>query len=233
MQDSGWKRAVRGAKLGAICGLGPTLILFGWYYARNHHLPLPWAQMGLISALLGPLTGAALGGFVQLLIAGSDRVSGPARLVINPITAGLVGGAVTSIVAGVFAIAVFGSYRGPYVGTIESSAMLIAASFSLATLLTMDALRGSQTGGPVSDLIPAAGRVLFAALATAAVTAGTAILLAPSLVSAGIFWTARHLLQTHSVVAVGCVLGISVGAIFGMHLGLSIWLGRRAQRAAG
>lgn len=32
-----------------------------------------------------------------------------------------------------FAVAVFGSHRGPYVGTIESTAMQIAASFSLAT----------------------------------------------------------------------------------------------------
>jgi hypothetical protein len=231
MQNTDWKRAARGAKLGAICGLGPTLILFGWYAVQNRHLQLPWAQIGLIAALLGPFTGAALGGVVSLLIARSDRATGAARLIANPITAGLVGGAVTSILAGVFAISVFGSYRGPYVGTIESSAMLIAACFSLATLLTVDALRGSRIGGPVSDLIPAAGRVFVAAIITTAVTAATAVALAPSLVSTGIFWTARALLQTHGAVTIGCVLGISVGAIFGMHLGLSIWLGRRAARA--
>lgn len=229
MQHTDWKLAARGARLGAICALGPTLILLGWYAAQNHHLPLPWAQIGLISALLGPFTGAALGGVVQLLIARSDRATGCARLFANPITAGLVGGAVTSILAGIFAIAVFGSYRGPYIGTVESTAMLIAACFSLATLLTVDAQRGSRVGGPVSDLIPAAGRVLVAAIATGLVTVGTALVVAPSVISEGIFWTARDLIHVHGTVAVGCVLGISVGAIFGMHLGLSIWLGRRAR----
>lgn len=49
-------------------------------------------------------------------------------------------------------------------------------------------------------------------------TAGAAI----ALVSTGMLWTARHLIQSQSPIAVGCVLGLSVGAIFGMHLGLSI-----------
>ena len=225
MHVNDWKLAGRAARLGAICAIGPTLILFGWYVAQNRQLPMPWAKIGAISALIGTFTGGSLGGVVQLLVARFDRVTGRGRLVANPITAGMLGGALTSILAGVFAVAVFGSFRGPYVGTVESTAMLIAACWALATLLTVDALRGTRTGA-VSDLIPAAGRVILSAMMTAVVTVGTALVVAPSLISEGIFWTARHAIQSHSTVAVGCVLGISVGSIFGTHLGLSIWLGR-------
>lgn len=228
MQASDWKQAGRAARLGAICALGPSLIVFGWYVAKNRHLPLPWAQIGLISALVGTFTGAALGGVVKLLIARFERVTGIARLVANPITAGLVGGAVTSILAGIAAIAVFGSYRGPYVGTLEAASLLIAACFSLATVLTADARHGAGQGR-IADLIPAAIRVVASAIAIGVVTVGITLLVLPSLFTTGMFWTARALISAYGPLVVGCVLGIAVGAIFGAHLGLSIWLGRRAR----
>lgn len=225
---TGWKLAARAARLGAICGVGPSLILFGWYYAKNHHLPMPWMRIGMISALLGVFTGAALGGCVQLLLGGVDRVKGAARLIANPVTAGLVGGALASILAGVFAIAVFGSHRGPYVGTVESAGMLIAACFSLATVLAVDARRGPGAGRVV-DLLPAAGRVVLAAVIVAAATLALTFAIAPSVFCTGVFWTARYAVMVHGPVVVGSVLGILVGAIFGAHLGLSIWLARRAR----
>ena len=224
MQD--WKLAGRAARKGAMCGLGPSVILFAWYAAHHQDLPMPWAQIGVMSALVGTFTGAALGGVVQLLVARFDRLAGRARLVANPITAGLLGGALTSIVAGVFAVAVFGSYHGPYVGTIESAGMLISACWALATLLTIDALRGSRAG-TAADLVPATGFVVLSALVTAAVTIAAARIVAPSLFSEGVFWTARYAVLAHGAVTVGCVLGVIVGAMFGMHLGLAIWLGRR------
>jgi len=229
MQASDWRLAARAARLGAICAIGPSLILAGWYYAQNRELPLPWVQIGLISALIGMFTGAALGGAVGLLSATFDRARGVLRLVANPLTAGLLGGALTSVLAGIFAISVFGSYRGPYVGTLEASSMLVAVCFSLATVLTVDATRGAGQGA-VSDLIPAAVRVIVAAVITGMIAVGVAVLVVPSLFSVGMFWTARALISQHGQLAIGCVLGVSVGAIFGMHLGLSIWLGRRARR---
>jgi hypothetical protein len=224
MQD--WKLAGRAARLGAMCGLGPSVILFGWYAAHNRDLPMPWARIGVISAILGTFTGAALGGVVRLLVARFDRLVGRVRLVANPITAGLIGGALTSIAAGVFAVAVFGSYHGPYVGTLESAGMLIAACWALATLLTVDALRGARAA-TAADLVPATAFVLIAAIVTAAVTIAAALVVAPSLFSDGVFWTARYAVLAHGAVTVGCALGVIVGAMFGMHLGLSIWLGRR------
>lgn len=228
MQHTDWKLAARAATRGALCALGPSLILFGWYAAQNSHLPLPWAQIGVMSALVGAFTGAAFGGIVTLLVARFDRARGCVRLVANPITAGILGGAVASILAGVFAVAVFGSYRGPYVGTIEATALLITACGSLGTLLTVDALRGTRVIA-LGDLVPAAGIQLVSALIIGVVTAGIAILLAPSLISTGIFWTARLLVSAHGPLWVGCALGVTVGAIFGAHLGLSILLGRRAR----
>jgi hypothetical protein len=226
---TGWKQAARAARLGAICGFGPSLILFGWYFAKNHHLPLPWMRTGVITALLGTFTGAALGGCVQGLISSFDRVKGFGRLFANPITAGALGGAIASILAGVFAVAVFGAYRGPYVGTVESGAMLIAACASLATVLAVDARRGAAAGS-VGDLLPAAARVLLAAIIIGVATIAVALAIAPTLFANGLFWTARYAVMAHGAVTVGCVLGILVGAMFGAHLGLSIWLNRRARR---
>jgi len=225
---TGWKQAARAARLGAICGLGPSLILAAWYYAANHHLPLPWAKIIATSAFLGMFTGAALGGCVQGLIAAFDRVKGLGRVAANPITAGALGGAIASILAGVSAIVVFGAYRGPYVGTVESGGMLIAACASLATVLAVDARRGSGAGS-VRDLIPAFARVVLAAIIVGVAAVAMALAIAPTLFANGVFWTARYAIMAHGAVTVGCVLGILVGAVFGAHLGLSIWLNRRGR----
>ena len=222
----GWKLAARAARLGAICALGPSLILFGWYFANNRHLSLPWVRIAAISALLGVITGAALGGCVQRLITTFDRARGVSRLVANPVTAGLVGGALASILAGVCAVAVFGAYRGPYVGTIESGGMLIAACASLATVLAVDARRGAGAG-TVRDLVPAVGRVILAAVIVGGATIALAVALAPSLFANGVFWTARYAVMAHGPIVIGCIVGIVVGAMFGAHLGLTIWLSRR------
>ncbi|MGE0398868.1 MAG: hypothetical protein AB7T06_19320 [Kofleriaceae bacterium] len=225
---TGWKQAARAARLGAICALGPSLILFGWYFGKNHHLPLPWIRIAAISALLGMFTGAALGGCVQLLISASDRAKGIARIVANPITAGLVGGAIASVLAGVCAVAVFGSFRGPYVGTVESGGMLIAACASLATVLAVDARRGAGVGS-IADLAPAFGRVILAAILVGGAAVALAVAMAPALFADGMFWTVRYAVMEHGPVTVGCVLGVLVGALFGAHLALSIWLARRAR----
>jgi hypothetical protein len=42
-----------------------------------------------------------------------------------------------------------------------------------------------------------------------------------------VFWTARYAIMAHGPLFVGCVLGILIGAMFGAHLGLSIWLARK------
>ena len=221
---SPWKRALRATRVGALCGIGPSLILFGWYAWQNRHLPLPFAKMGAISALIGTFTGAALGGCVQLLVAWSEHVRGGARAIANPLTAGLVGGAIASTLAGIFAIAVFGSYRGPYVGTLPATALLVAACASIAIVLTMDPRARSFR----TEIARASSRVLFAAILTAGIALLAIVILLPSVFSTGVFWTARAAIAAHGMVTVGCVLGVTVGAIFGMHLGLSLWLGRRA-----
>lgn len=229
MQSDG-TRVSSAARLGALCGFGPGLMLFGWYYAHNGHLPLPWGTIALISAVLAPLTGAAFAGIVSLLIVWFDRHAGQTshrRLYANPITAGIVGGALASIVTGVFAVAVFGSYRGPFAGTLEITTMLFSACLAIATLLTVDTLRGSRPRS-ITDLTTAIGFVVAAGAVTAALTLGTAYLVAPSLFSEGMLWTARVLVKAHGSVTIGVVAGISIGAILGLHLGLSIFMARRS-----
>lgn len=206
------------------------MVLFAWYASANHHLPIPWLRTGILSVLTGLVTGAALGGGVQLLVGASQRVRGIARVIANPATAGALGGALASVLGGVMAVVVFGANRGPYVGTLESAAMLIAACASLATLLTADAMRGG--GIPrIADLGPALVRVLIAAAIVSALAVAAAVAIVPSVFEIGVFWTARAAIAAHGQVTVGVIVGVLVGAVFGMHLGLSIWLGTRARRS--
>jgi hypothetical protein len=111
--------ARRAAWLGALCAFGPGAILFGWYYAKHHQtVAMPWAQIAVTSLVLAPLTGAAFGGLIRWFAERSGR----------PIASGIIGGALASIVPGIFAVAVFGSYRGPYAGSAEIAVMNIAIS---------------------------------------------------------------------------------------------------------
>jgi len=223
MQDARTVR--RAAWLGAIAAVGPACILLGWYYVQHQALPLPWLQTMLITIVLAPFTGAAFGGAVRALIALSDRCA-RGRWLANPISAGVAGGAIASVVAGIFAVAVFGSYHGPYAGSLEITAMTVVACASLATLLAVDALRMHRAPRG-SDLIVASLLVILAAVATAVVTLIAARLLAPSLVRDGIFLYTKRLALEAGGIRVGGALGAIVGAIVGLHLGITIQLARR------
>ena len=210
--------ARRAAWLGALCAFGPGAILFGWYYAKHHAtVAMPWAQIALVSLVLAPLTGAAFGGLIRWFADRSNR----------PIPSGIIGGALAAIVPGIFAVAVFGSYRGPYAGSAEIAVMNIAACAALAIVLTTDAL-------PTRSLGRAIGIVIVAAGLTAAITLGVAYVVAPSLFAPnGIFFVARGLAKQHGGVPIGALLGVIVGSIVGLHLGLCLALARlRAPAAA-
>ncbi|MBA3500772.1 MAG: hypothetical protein M4D80_17640 [Myxococcota bacterium] len=209
--------ARRAAWLGALCAFGPGAILFGWYYAKHHQtVAMPWTQIALVSLVLAPLTGASFGGLIRWFAERSGR----------PIASGVIGGALASIVPGIFAVAVFGSMRGPYAGSIQIAVMNIAACAALAIVMTTDAL-------PKRSLAKAIGIVLLAAGITAALTLGTAYAVAPSLFTDnGIFFVARGLAKQYGGVPIGVLLGVIVGAIVGLHLGLCLALARRPNVAA-
>ena len=222
MQDA--RDVRRAAWLGAVAALGPACILLGWYYAKHQALPLPWLKTMLITIVLAPFTGAAFGGAIRALIALSDRCA-RWRWLANPISAGVAGGAIASVVAGVFAVAVFGSYHGPYAGSVEITVMTVVACTSLATLLAVEALRARRAPRG-SDLMVAGLLVIVAAIATAAVTLIAARMLAPSLVRDGIFLYTKRLALEAGSILVGGALGAIVGAIVGLHLGITIQLAR-------
>ena len=203
--------ARRAAWLGALCAFGPGAILFGWYYAQYHAtVAMPWLQIALVSLLLAPLTGAAFGGLIRWFAERRGR----------PIASGIVGGALASIVPGIFAVAVFGSYRGPYAGSVEIAVMNIAACAALAIVLTADAL-------PKRSVARALGIVVVAAGVTAIVTLGIAYVVAPSLfANNGIFYVTRGLARQHGAVPIGMLLGAIIGAIVGLHLGLCLALAK-------
>ena len=207
----------RAAWVGAMSAFGPGAILFGWYYAKHHALQtMPWAQIAVISLVLAPLTGAAFAALIRALANASNR----------PIASGVVGGALASIVPGIFAVAVFGAQRGPYAGSLEIAVMNIAACGALAIVMTADAL-------PRRSLVRATTIVIAAAAITAVVTLATAYLVKPSLFEPnGIFWTTRHLAQRAGAVPIGALLGAVIGAIVGLHLGLCLALAKLRAPAA-
>jgi lysylphosphatidylglycerol synthetase-like protein (DUF2156 family) len=198
-----------------MCAFGPGAILFGWYYAKHHALPMPWLQIALTSLVLAPLTGALFGGLIR----------GFAERTRRPIVSGILGGALASVVPGVFAVAVFGAQRGPYAGSLEISAMTIVACAALAIVLTVDAM-------PRRSLVRASVIVVGAAAITAVVTLGVTYVVAPSLFAPnGIFYVTRGLAQHHGSVPIGMLLGTIVGAIVGLHLGLCLAFARLRARA--
>lgn len=190
---------------------GPGAILFGWYYAKHHALQtMPWAQIAVTSLVLAPLTGALFGALIRGLANASNR----------PIPSGIVGGALASIVPGIFAVAVFGAQRGPYAGSLEIAVMTIAACAALSIVLTIDTLERRS-------LLHASAIVVGAAAITAVLTLSIAYLVAPSLFETnGIFFVTRRLALRCGTVPIGALLGAVIGAIVGLHLGLCLALAR-------
>src|SRR5262249_24116854 len=105
---------------GFIAGLFPAGVVFAIYYVVNHEMDLPWVQIGSILAVFAPITGISLAGLSEALLLVFDRLARgwrPLVAIANPITAGAIGGAIAGIAPGAIGVTVFGSYRGPFVGT--------------------------------------------------------------------------------------------------------------------
>ena len=213
-------------RIGIRAGFWPTAIVFVAYYALNHAAPLPWLKLAMLAAVYGPMVGVLLAVIVQVLVLIFDRVAAAGhglRFVANPVTAGGLGGVLAGILPGSIGVTVFGSYRGPFVGTVSIAFALIAGSGLIAIPL---ARRARQARGA-----PADGRAIrTAALVSTLILCAIAIVIAPVIVNSA-FQQVNGYVQEHGA-TVGAIAGAVGGGVVGVYVGLVIAIGRRI-RAAG
>jgi hypothetical protein len=226
-------KSVSASRLRAACGNGfvaglfPASVVFTIYYVANHETDLPWVQIGSILAVFAPITGISLALFIELLVLAFDRVASwwrPLVVLANPVVAGVLGGALAGVVPGAVGVTVFGSYRGPFVGTALIATANIAGAVLVAVPLARRARRARADAGDGESLAIAAAT----AIATLALCAAAAVV-TPLLVDSS-FDRIRGALEEDGP-RVGAAAGALAGAVMGLYVGLVIALGRTLGRS--
>jgi hypothetical protein len=210
--------------IGIRAGLIPSAIVFVIYLLRNRDAPLPWATIGSLLAVYGPVIGILLASSIELFVIGADRIArvGFGLVVIaNPVTAGGLAGALAGIVPGAVGVMVFGSYHGPFVGTTLIAFGLVAGAVLVAAPL---AIRSRRARGLRDDMRVIAAATLIAMVLLTAVAA----VVAPVIVGTA-FAEARGAMENHEGI-VGAVAGALGGGVVGVFIGLVIVLGRSLRR---
>jgi len=213
-------------RIGIRAGFVPMVIVFAAYYALNHEAPLPWLKIALLAAVYGPMVGVMLAVNVQVLVLIFDRVAALGhgmRFVANPIAAGGLGGVLAGILPGSIGVTVFGSYRGPFVGTVLIAFALISGSGLIAIPLARTARRAR---GAPDD--PRAIRT--AALVSTLILCALAVVIAPVIVDAA-FRQVNGFVQEHGA-TVGAIAGAVGGGVVGIYVGLVIAIGRGIRAGA-
>lgn len=212
-------------RIGVRAGLVPAIAVFLVYFIEHHAVPMPWARIAVLLAIYGPLIAVSLAVLTELFVAAFDRV---ARLgcglvaIANPVTAGTLGGALAGVAPGAAGVVIFGSYTGPFVGTVLLTGALIAGAMLVAVPL---ARRARQARWPQARH----DRVIIAAavLATLILCAVSAVV-APVIVASAFAQAMAGRLQTDGPM-IGAVAGVLAGAIVGSFTGLVIAIGRSLQ----
>lgn len=210
-------------RIGIRAGFYPTVIVFLAYYALNHAAPLPWIKIALLAAVYGPMVGVLLAVNVQVLVLVFDRIAAAGhglRFVANPVTAGGLGGVLAGILPGSIGVTMFGSYRGPFVGTVLIAFALITGSGLIAIPLA----RGARTARGAPD---DARAIRTAALVATLILCALAVVIAPVIVDAA-FRQVNGYVQEHGA-TVGAVAGAVGGGVVGVYVGLVIAIGRRIR----
>ena len=213
-------------RIGIRAGIWPTVIVFAAYYALNHDAPLPWLKIALLAAVYGPMVGVMFAVNVQVLVLIFDRIARVGRgmrFVANPVTAGGIGGVLAGILPGSIGVTVFGSYRGPFVGTVLIVFALIAGSGLIAIPLARGARRARG--------VPEDPRAIWtAALVATMILCALAVVIAPVIVEAA-FRQVNGFVQEHGA-TVGAIAGAVGGSVVGVYVGLVNAIGRRIRAGA-
>ena len=212
-------------RIGIRAGLVPSAAVFAIYFVAHHALPMPWVRIASVLAVYGPAVGVLLAVLTELFVMLFDRIARAGHglaAVANPVTAGTLGGVLAGIVPGAVGVTVFGSYTGPFVGTVLIAGALITGSMLVAVPLARRARRARwPVRPPAHD-----DRVIAAAAAIATlILCVVAAVIAPIIVATAFAETVRGTLEETGPV-VGAIAGAVGGGIVGLFVGLVIALGR-------
>jgi len=213
--DPRWGKCVRG---GMIAGGVPAVFLLLDYFLAHDDLDLPWLKIASLVAVLAPLSGLLLALFVEAAVVAFDRVGRawwPLKLVANPMTAGAIGGALAGIAPGAVNVTTFGSYHGPFVGTVPLACTCIAG----ALLVVVPIARRCGANGVIAGLVIAT--VLLCAIAA---------VVAPLIVDSAFQQLQGELTTDGPIVGAAC--GVIGGGIMGVYVGLVIVVGRMVRPAS-
>ena len=214
---------------GFIAGVFPAAVVFTIYFVVNHETDLPWVQIASILAVFAPVTGISLAVFVEALVLAFDRIASwwrPLVALANPLTAGVIGGALAGAAPGAIGVTVFGSYRGPFVGTWLIAFANITGAVMVALPLARRARRARIARGDAGESIALAAATAIATPALCAVAG----VVTPLLVDSS-FERIRGALEEDGP-AVGAAAGAIAGAVIGLYIGLVVALGRTLARSA-
>ena len=211
---------------GIKAGTLPAAGVFAIYYLANRDHPMPWSRIAAVLAAFGPITGVLLAVAIESLVMLFDAVAAlwrPLGWLANPVTAGVIGGGLAGIGPGAIGVSVFGSYHGPFAGTVLLSAAVITGALMTAVPL---ARRARRARGNSDNHALIAIATVFATLILCAVAAA----IAPVVVELA-FVEIRGAVEDFGV-AVGAVVGVFGGAIAGFYIGLVVALGRSLRARA-
>ncbi len=205
---------------GILAGLLPSAIVLAIYFFDHGEADLPWVRIASILALYGPAVGVLLAVCCEALTMVTDRIARAGFGLValaNPISACTLGGVLAGIAPGAVGVVVFGSYRGPFVGTGLIAFGLIGGAVLVAVPLAVRARRIREA--PRNMLVIGAATVI-ATLILCAVAA----VVAPVIVGSA-FAEARNSVEEHGGL-VGAVAGAVAGGVVGVFIGIVIAVGR-------
>jgi len=209
---------------GVVAGLLPSAIVLVVYFVQHRDADLPWIRIASILAIYGPAVGVLLAVACEALTMATDRIARAGFglvAIANPVTACTLGGVLAGIAPGAIGVLVFGSYRGPFVGTGLIAFGLIAGAVLVALPL---AARARQVrGAPRNRLVIGA-----ATLIATAILCAVAAVVAPVIVG-GAFAEARNGIDDYGGL-VGGVAGALGGGVVGVFIGIVIAVGRSLAR---
>jgi hypothetical protein len=214
------QRLVAALGNGVLAGLIPSAIVLVVYFVQHRDADLPWIKIASILAVYGPGIGVLLAVFCEALTMLTDRIArvGYGLVAIaNPIIAGAVAGVLAGIAPGAIGVMVFGSYRGPFVGTELIAFGLISGSVMVAVPLAIRARR-SRNAKPNALVIGAA------TLIATAILCAVAAIIAPVIVGSA-FAEARNGIEDYGGL-IGAVAGALGGGVVGVFIGIVILFGR-------
>lgn len=190
---------------------------------------MPWCRLGPAVVLFAIVTGLCTGVFIGFgTLVASRRRTGLLRLALG----GAIGGLVAGLIPGLFGIGGFGSLHGPYMGTTNILAAVLAGATTFVVLWGPRLLPAR-----IASRLRPGRRIALAALA-AIITASTVGLTAWSLVSTlGLVPTFATLKATahcmglgYFAIAGGAFLGTVGGAVVGLCCGVFTLLAKSTSR---